>query len=144
MYEDKALTEQSHIFPECVQERILGMFNTDYVWLRKGRYGIYVECENDCARVNVDKNKDLFSINLSIDDAIELLKQAKFQSTLQSANVLRMLDSRSSIRVGKYGHYIFYWPPNANKPRSISLKKCPLKYLDCLPEEILDWVRSYI
>jgi topoisomerase IA-like protein len=123
------------IWPE-VQERILGMHNTEYVWLRTGQYGAFVECGDICAHTN--------TTSISLDAAIELLAQADAQAKLQNANVIRMLDTRSSIRVGKYGHYVFYWPRGAIKPRSVSLKKCPFKYLDCSSQDILDWIRQRI
>jgi hypothetical protein len=64
------------------------------------------------------------------------------QEPERESGVLRDLGGGRSIRLGKYGHYVFYRTPEMRKPTFTSLKKCPLRFMDCAPEELLKWIEE--
>jgi topoisomerase IA-like protein len=54
----------------------------------------------------------------------------------------RIINKNLSIRVGKFGPYIFYKTPTMKKPVFHPMKKCPLKYTDCDAQLLLNWINS--
>ena len=57
-------------------------------------------------------------------------------------NNTRIINQNLSIRVGKYGPYIFYKTPAMKKPVFHPMKKCPLKYTDCDVQLLLNWINN--
>ena len=59
-----------------------------------------------------------------------------------ATNNTRIINQNLSIRVGKYGPYIFYKTPAMKKPVFHPMKKFPLKYTDCDVQLLLNWINN--
>jgi hypothetical protein len=56
--------------------------------------------------------------------------------------VLRKLDDYTSIRNGKYGHYVYYKKGTMKKPKFIPVKGYGGDYMSDPAEEVLSWLRE--
>jgi topoisomerase IA-like protein len=54
----------------------------------------------------------------------------------------RILNENLSVRVGKYGPYIFYKTAAMKKPVFQPFKKFPQKYMECEGQVLLNWINA--
>ena len=112
-------------------ERNLGKIENQDVYVKTGRYGMYVEYGDK--RISI-KSPDLTFENIKIDDIEKLLETPKEKS------VLRELNSQMDIRRGQYGAYVYYKRPDMKKPQFLNIKKCPHGFLNCSIEILVEWL----
>ena len=55
-------------------------------------------------------------------------------------NVVKVLNKDTSIRNGKYGHYVYYKNSNSTKPSFLSLKGCTLDISLSSANDYLEWL----
>ena len=90
--------------------RKLGTYNKEDVYLKKGKFGLYIEYGSTKKSLKfVDKEEHEITIN----DVISHIEKPK--------DVIRKLSDICSIRNGKFGPYIFYKDKKATKPKFLSL-----------------------
>lgn len=116
---------------------LLGKYKGNDVWIKKGKFGMYVSCDGKNASVKHLK-KAMGAITLSdVEDVLSGKKSA-------NPNVLRMLRDDLSLRRGKWGPYLFYKTDKMKKPRFLKIKGCELNVMQCAKEELVQWVeREY-
>ena len=115
---------------EITERKIGEMENLD-VFIKKGRYGLYIEYgENKISVKNADARLETFTI----EDMKECIEPAKEKS------VLRELNEHMDIRRGQYGAYVYYKTPEMKKPKFLNIKKCPHGFLNCTVETLVDWL----
>ena len=112
-------------------ERNIGKLENQDVYVKTGRYGLYVEYGDK--RISI-KSPDLTFDNIKIDDVEKLLETPKEKS------VLRELNSHMDIRRGQYGAYVYYKRPDMKKPQFLNIKKCPHGFLNCSVETLVEWL----
>mgnify|MGYP006081916037 FL=1 len=96
-------------------KKCLGEFKGNDVYVMKGKYGMYINCNGKNSSISHIK-KELDKIIL--DDVIDVLKGKKSQNT----SVLRVITSEISVRKGKFGPYVFYKTDKMKKPKFIPMK----------------------
>ena len=88
---------------------LLWKYKGNDVWIKKGKFGMYVSCDGKNASVKHLK-KAMGAITLSdVEDVLSGKKSA-------NPNVLRMLRDDLSLRRGKWGPYLFYKTDKMKKP----------------------------
>jgi DNA topoisomerase-1 len=92
----------------------LGMYKNKPVYLKKGKYGMYVNYDSKNFSIKTVKKK---MENVTLEDVIPCLNSNK-----TNKNILKVLNEDISIRTGKYGPYIFYKTKDMTKPKFINIK----------------------
>ena len=114
--------------------RNLGMHNNEDVILKTGKFGAYVEWNEQKVSVKTDKPAE----ELVLEDVIEYLSK-------KSSNIVRKINAYTSIRNGQYGDYVFHKPPKMQKP--IFIKLAPFikangqdSYKTCSIDTLVNWL----
>ena len=121
-----------------IQVRLLGKWEEQDMFLKRGKFGNYLEWGEHTKNCNDYKTFE----EITIDDVENILNK---QSNTVEKHLIRVLTPDLSIRRGKYGPYIFYKTSNMKTPKFFSLKGFSSKtqsfYL-CDKEIILKWIRE--
>ena len=89
----------------------LGKYKNNDIILKKGRFGIYIEYNNENKSVNItDKEYD----DITLEDIIKILEKP--------SSLIRNINKDLSIRKGQYGDYIFYKTEKMKKPKFLKLQ----------------------
>lgn len=130
----EALRQNKYTLNELVltSENALGSYNNEPIFIRNGKYGLYLECGN--IRETVKNIKDPSKITLNM--AIEVLQNRN------NSGVLRELTNNLSVRKGKFGPYVFYKTPTMPKPKFFNIKKFPVGFMTCTKEDIVKWLEK--
>ena len=128
--------ELSDVVDASKKERNLGVgMNEQPVLLKFGKYGYYLVCGDVHAQVKAD-----MAAALTLDQALELLQLSLTDS--QTSKIKRVIDANTSIRDGRFGHYLFYQTPKMRKPKFFKLKDAPPDYLNCPLDTLIEWVKT--
>ena len=110
---------------------ILGKYKNNDVILKKGKFGLYLNCDgNNYSIKHIKKNMK----KIVLEDVLGVLSGKK------NPNLLLEINKNVSIRKGKYGAYIFYKTESMKKPRFLKLKK--LEWEEKTKEEIEEWIMN--
>lgn len=120
--------------------RLLGEIYDKNVYLKKGRFGIYLEYGEapNLTKISLSKkfknsDEELFE-RLTLEDIQEFLEEKKPH--------LRELTKNASIRTGNYGPYIYYKTEQMKRPKFISLKGFKHDYEKCELRILRDWIKE--
>ena len=113
----------------------MGQYKGKDLILKEGKFGRYVTWG--------DNKKSLSNCNITTEelllvDIIQIIEDNK------NINILREINKNSSIRDGKYGHYIFYKTSKMTKPKFIKLNKFSENYLECDISTLESWINDNI
>lgn len=114
------------------EDRILGIYEDAPVYLRRGKFGPYLEHKD--VKASVKKGITIETI----EDAIKLLDSA----TETSSAVLRELTPDLSIRKGKFGPYIFYKTQAMKKPKFLDLRNFEQGFGICEKSDLIKWIEE--
>lgn len=107
---------------------VLGTYDNEDIVIKNGRYGMYTSFKGKNISLKGIKKK-IEDINLN--DVIKIIKNNKSNN-----KILKEINQYASVRVGKYGPYIYYKTKGMSRPRFI---KVPKNYkLDDLTERWLN------
>ena len=81
-------------------------------YLKSGKFGFYIEWKDIKKSIEPEVAEEM-----TLDDAIKLL--SKNEST--NLTIVRKIDDHTSIRVGKYGDYIFHKKKTMKTPKFYKL-----------------------
>ena len=109
-------------------DNVLGNHDNSDVILRNGRYGMYVEWKGNKINITIDKEYN----DVCLDDVREYLVSP----------IIREITADASIRVGKYGDYIYYKSSRMKKPRFLHLKKFEGDYKTIDKERLIEWINT--
>ena len=135
------LRNNEYSLQELVQKKqnsiMLGKYKNSNVYVKTGKYGLYVECGS--IKKSLQTKKDIHNVELS--DAISVLSRDT------ASNIIRKLNNDISIRSGKYGDYIFYKKAQWKKPRFLKLNDFIKEhgansYKTCELFVIMDWLKE--
>ena len=142
------LKRGEYILEELVEYKTsyLGEYEGQQLHIHNGQYGPYIESkgglEEDCNRKSI-KNIQKPLGEFTIDDAIQHITQEEDkEEDVIGKGIIRVLDSTSSIRRGKFGIYVYYNPPEEKKPQFISIKKFSDNYITCDPQIVISWAKE--
>ena len=96
---------------------VLGKYKDNDVVLKTGRYGNYIVCNGKNISLK-GLNKEFNEINL--EDVIPYLDGSKNTS---NSNILKVINENMSVRMGKYGKYVYYKTKSMTKPKFIKVMK---------------------
>ena len=145
------LIQGQYTLEELVEwtDPILGIHEGESMILKSGKFGAYVEWgekrESITPLVEQRKKQGLDSHDLEASDVVAFLreKEANGGAVVDGKKILRVFTPEISVRMGRYGPYVFYQsstaPPNT-KPQFLSLKKLEVGYLTCSKIQFLKWL----
>jgi DNA topoisomerase-1 len=111
--------------------KYLGIYKDEKIFLKKGKFGLYVTWgENKKSLTYIKKEEH----NITYDDVIQFIEKP--------SNIVRYLTDEMSIRLGKYGNYIYYKTDSMNKPKFLSLQGFKDKIENAVDEDILTWIEN--
>ena len=111
--------------------KILGKFKNEDVILKKGKFGLYIQCNGKSYSIKHVKKK---MEKIQLEDVLGVLKGNK------NSNILLTINDNLSIRKGKYGDYIFYKTQTMSKPKFLNLKKKDWRKM--VKDELLLWIKN--
>jgi DNA topoisomerase-1 len=114
-------------------DKILGKYENQELVLKKGKFGLYVTWGNNKKSIN--------TININEND-ITLDDVVNFINNKNNSNIIREINKDISIRIGQYGHYIFYKTTKMTKPKFIKINNFEGDYLTCSTDSILTWLKD--
>ncbi len=117
--------------------KLLGKYKDEDVYLKKGKFGYYLECGKILKSLqNIKINVPLK--NIELNDAISIL-----QDIDEDTNSLqRRINENISIRKGKYGDYIFYKTDKMYKPKFYKLNEFKDDYKSCEIDKLYNWIKE--
>jgi len=131
---------------DLIQNDYLGKYEDCDVFLKNGKYGIYASWGTKTQSLKSLK-KPMDAITL--DDVIGLVEVEPVvvdgdapRKPPQNPNILRVLDSDTSIRKGKFGPYIYYMTSDAKKPQFFNIGKYKSSYASADVGIILAWIKD--
>jgi len=114
----------------------LGEYQGFQLSVKEGKYGTYVKWgENTESIKGVELNKE------SILNYLENKRNGTL-TTKSTTSTTRVINENLSIRIGKFGPYVFYKTPTMKKPAFYPMKKVPFKYTECDAAVILQWINT--
>jgi DNA topoisomerase I len=132
--------KRGEIFPEdaILIDNInnsLGTYKDKDVILKKGKFGLYINYDNNNISLNsLKKNEE----EICLDDVIHFIDIKN--NSIEERNIIRIINDNISVRKGKFGDYIFYKTKTMNKPKFIPCKKTKLDYMNC----DIDLLKNYV
>jgi DNA topoisomerase-1 len=104
---------------------------------------ISIEDSKGFEYIKVKKNIDLEILKQGGYSLIELVSGgSNMVEGEQKGNIQRVLTDDLSIRMGKYGSYIFYKTQHMPKPEFFRLANFHQPFLTCDKEVLLDWINN--
>ena len=117
--------------------------------LKKGKYGLYAQWNNTNISLSCLGNRPLE--NIKIEEVIRIL-ETKPGTNATGTNatgtetgtisIKRNINSHLSIRVGKFGDYIFYKTEKMTKPQFLKLQGYKGDYNTCNISLLQSWIRE--
>ena len=150
-WDKEKLIQGQYTLEELVEwtDPILGIHEGESMILKSGKFGAYVEWgekrESITPLVEQRKKQGLDSHDLEASDVVAFLreKEANGGAVVDGKKILRVFTPEISVRMGRYGPYVFYQsstaPPNT-KPQFLSLKKLEVGYMTCTKIQFLKWL----
>ena len=119
---------------------ILGKYQGHDLYLKNGKYGVYVQWGN-----NKTGLKELSKTPFDKITLIDVLKYLEKDDTLnpnKPAGLVRIVSPNISIRSGQYGDYIFYKTNKMKKPQFFKLNTFKGDHVKCNDMTIKQWIKE--
>lgn len=117
--------------------KLLGSFQEQSVYLKKGKYGYFLECGELRKSLNTVKiNVPIKEIKL--EDALTILNDRASEGN----SLVRKISNDLAIRKGKYGDYIFYKTETMKKPQFLKLNEFKDDYTNCSLDFLKSWIKE--
>jgi DNA topoisomerase-1 len=117
--------------------KLLGSFQDQSVYLKRGKYGYFLECGDLRKSLNTVKiNVPIKEIK--IEDAVNILNDRVNEGN----SLVRKISDDLAIRKGKYGDYIFYKTQTMKKPQFLKLNEFKDDYITCSLEFLKSWIKE--
>ena len=110
----------------------LGIYNDFDLKVNKGKYGYYIQYGTNKVSLK-DWTQPIEE--LDYENAVKIIENKNENKTM-----LRKLNENMSIRLGKFGHYIYYKNDQMKKPKFFPLKKCPHNHETCDLDTLQSWI----
>ena len=119
----------SELIEDSNMNTSLGKYKNMDVILKKGKFGHYITWNGENKSLSLI-SKDISDVTM--DDVTPLLEN----KVVSNSSIIRVINSNTSIRNGKFGHYIFYKTSDMAKPKFIKLKGFKGEYNTCPVKEL--------
>lgn len=120
-------------------DHILGKYKGEDLYIKKGKYGLYVKWGSETKNMKELGNRPIENINYM--EVLHILEKDLLDPE-KPIGMVRELSSTISIRTGKYGDYILYKKPRAKNPQFLKLKDFDGDYKKCNKDLILGWIKQ--
>ena len=115
-YELSEIIEEKPAF----RGRRLGSFKNNDVLLKKGKYGLYLECGDSMYSLKWIKKPES---SIRLEDVLDILLGKRSANP----NILNIVNKNMSVRKGKFGPYLFYKTPYMKKAAVYELQRTKLE-----------------
>lgn len=124
-----------------VENRSLGKYENEELFLKNGKYGWYIQWGTNTQSV---KDLKIPVENITIEDIKLFLEKKNGETKCEGINrtVLRVITPNLSIRKGKYGNYIFYQRENMQSPQFFNIKGFRESVMMCEKKILVDWINE--
>ena len=129
------------IAPAKSNEIQLGIYKNEPLFLKKGKFGLYVTWGQNSKSLSSFGNRPIE--NIKLEDILEILEKVSGETeTKGSTGIIRFISNDISIRQGKYGDYVFYKTSKMAKPTFLKLGGFNGDYKTCTVATFLDWMKT--
>ena len=130
------LKQGSYTLDELLEtkEKYMGKYEDQDMFLKNGKYGLYVEWGENKKTLNQVK-KTIETITM--EDIEKVIKNKN-----ESANILRVINDSISIRKGKYGPYVYYKRKDMKQPQFFNINKFKEGFTYCKEEVLINWLNE--
>ena len=125
----------------------LGTYKAEPLFLKKGKYGLYVTWGQNSKSLSCFGNRPMENVTLT--DVLEILERTdQLSSSISnsgkesSSGIIRIITNNINIRKGKYGDYVFYKTPKMSKPSFLKLDGFESDYKTCTIKTMTDWLKA--
>jgi DNA topoisomerase-1 len=122
------------------KEKKLGKYQGSTLYLKKGKYGLYVEWGSNKKSMKEFGNRPIE--NIDYVDVIKILEKDNLLDINKPVGLVRQVNENISIRCGKYGNYIFYKNNKMKTPAFYKLTNFKEDYINCDKNILLDWIND--
>ena len=122
------------------KDKNLGKYQGEILYLKKGKYGLFVEWGNNKKSLKQFGNRPME--NIDYIEIIKILEKDNLLDIDKPIGLVRELTKSISIRNGKYGNYILYKTTQMKKPAFYNLKNYKGDYQNCDKKQILEWIKD--
>ena len=126
--------------PDTTKKICLGKYQDMDLFLKKGKYGNYVEWGTNRQSVSQLGNKSIDTI--SYVDVIKILEKDGLLDRTKPVGMVREISNNLSIRSGKFGNYIYYKNAKMKKPQFFPLKNFKEDVRTCNKFVLQDWIKE--
>ena len=130
----------------AIPKENLGLYNETPVLLKTGKYGAYLECGDFKTSL---KEFDIPLDQIVLDDVIHLFgspdkngSDKRTPPAPKNKSILRQLDADLSVRLGKFGPYIYYKTATRTSPQFFNLKKFQQNPCVCDAAVLMEWIKK--
>jgi DNA topoisomerase I len=122
--------------------KLLGHYKGEKLYLKKGKYGLYVEWgEGNKKSLKEFGNRPLE--NIDYEEVLVILeKEEGILNPEYKPGIIREVSTNISIRNGKYGDYIYYKPPKVKTPKFFKLQGFTEDYKKCSIYTLRSWIKQ--
>jgi DNA topoisomerase I len=120
--------------------KLIGKYKGYDLYLKKGKYGLYVSWSNEKVSLKELDSKPFELI--TYEEILIILEKDKILDPSKPIGLIRELTNNLSIRTGKYGDYIFYKKANSKKPLFLKLNGFNDDYKKCNKDLLVNWINQ--
>jgi len=119
---------------------LLGKYQGFELFVKKGKYGNYVEWGENKQSIGELATKAIHTIDYI--DVLKFLEKDGLLDPTKPVGMVRELSNNISIRSGKFGNYIYYKNTRMKKPQFFPLKNFKEDVKTCSKYVLLAWIKE--
>lgn len=119
-----------------LKDESLGIYENEPLFLKKGKYGPYVQWGS-----NIKNLKSICPKNKSLEN-ISFGQICAYLTAVNTSSILRQLGPDANIQNGKYGPYVYYKTEEMKKPQFFPLKSFRAGFMTCDISTLSDWLKT--
>ena len=123
-----------------LKDKKIGTYQGKQLYLKKGKYGLYVEWGSNKKSLKEFGNRPIE--NIDYIDVIKILEKDNLLNLDKPVGLIRELNSNLSIRTGQYGDYILFKNSKMKKPAFYKLANFKDDYRNCEKCVIIKWIQE--
>jgi DNA topoisomerase-1 len=122
-----------------VENRSLGEYQGEKLFLKNGKFGYYLEWGSNTQSI---KEIGIPIENITLENSIDFLERNHGTNEGINRTILRVLSPNLSIRKGKFGNYIFYKKETMKTPTFFNIKGFPGSVMMSDKKTLVEWINK--
>jgi hypothetical protein len=118
--------------PKNPVEIVLGLYQNEKVFLKKGKFGLYITWGKNSKTLKELGNRPVESIKFE-----EIEKYLE-----EGSNIIRKITDHITLRKGPKGDYLFFKNQKMKKPQFFSIKEFKDDYKNCDVDKLKQWIKE--